>query len=206
MLEHNKSQHSVFAYLMILKSTHIIFIFLLASSHLLSQDTVFISKQVNWGESDKKIYETDTVIFPSPMARHILVGTTVLTNSSKNEKAKNYGYSLRTITSSSCKKDKPGAIPEYIQEVSDVIKSDSIWTVNLKITSNCCYSFLGDIEVVEDTVLNLIYHGYGSYCFCTCCFGLQYEMWRTSLVNKKDLEYFMINGDRKTLKRFINKN
>lgn len=161
-------------------------------------DTVFIRQSEL--ASDTLIYKTDTVLFSSPMLRHYLVGTTVLKMSRKNELSKNKGYNLIILKSTDCQK-KVGPDVEIKDEVNFVTKSDSLWVAELNIFANCCYSFLGEIEIINDTIMNFVYHGYGTRCFCTCCFGLIYEIERWKDVDDYDIKYFMINEERKSLVR-----
>ena len=64
--------------------------------------------------------------------------------------------------------------------------------------SNCGYSFLGEIEIVNDT-LNLIYQGYGTNCFGNCLFAFEYEI-QKDIANENilDVNYVMINGNQAT--------
>jgi len=165
-----------------------------------AMDTVFIKKNATPFDS-MVVYEIDTLLFDSPLARHILIGTTVLVGSPGNEAVKNFGYNLFKLESTSCKGELDGPPKAGSDRVVHVIRTDSLWTVELNITSNCCHSFLGEIEVVDGSILNLIYHGYGTYCFCECCFGLTYWIYREKFVDPKDITRFMINGDRRTLNK-----
>lgn len=159
------------------------------------QDTVFISQDTNQYNTPAS-YKTDTLVFKTPSWRHILIGTTVLEDSEGNMKALNYGYSLIDISSSECKDDKKKL---FDTQVSTINKTDSIWTVEISIGANCCYSFLGEIDIVEDSIIDLKYYGYGGYCSCTCCFGLTYKIDYEDYKNQKKINYFMINGDKATL-------
>ncbi|TXI82927.1 MAG: hypothetical protein E6Q44_00530 [Flavobacteriales bacterium] len=177
--------------------------FALASSLAAAQaekDTVFIKANVTPYDSTVS-YRIDTLLFDSPMMRHILVGTTVLTASPKNESARNFGYSLLALGASACQKELDGPAKDGSDRVISVLRNDTMWIIETNISSNCCHSFLGEIEVVDGSILNLIYHGYGTYCFCECCFGLTYRIGREIFVDPKDVNQFMINGDKRTLRR-----
>ncbi len=54
--------------------------------------------------------------------------------------------------------------------------NDSTLVVSANIYANCSHKFLGEIEIVEENTLNLVYHGYGGYASCGCCFGLTYTI------------------------------
>ena len=163
-------------------------------------DTVFI--KLNATPFDSTIsYKIDTVLFDSPVVRHLLIGTTVLVASPKNQGTRNFGYDLFKIESSACQKELDGPPKGGSDRVVRVTRTDTLWTVELNITSNCCHSFLGEIEVVDGSTLNLVYHGYGTSCSCDCCFGLTYSIYREKFVDPRDITTFMINGDRRTLHR-----
>lgn len=134
-----------------------------------------------------------------------LLGTTILTASEKNMTARWVnGISLKRIIKSECQGSNEKINPDKINHFE--IKNDSIVSIDITINANCCYDFLAEIEVTKDNVLNLIYHGYGSYCSCNCCFGLTYEL----LLWKDDKEYVfetiksvMINNNRDTQKPVV---
>ena len=72
--------------------------------------------------------------------------------------------------------------------------------IDITINANCCADFLGEIEVTKNNVLNLIYHSYGGYCSCGCCFGLTYQLF---LAREEDYDFnkiksVMINGIKET--------
>lgn len=164
------------------------------------KDSVFI--RTNATPFDSTItYQTDTILFDTPMARHVLVGTAVLTASPKNEGARNFGYGLFGLESSACQRELEGPKREGSDLVVSVARTDTLWVIEANISSNCCHSFLGEIEIVEGSVMNLIYHGYGTYCSCDCCFGLTYRILREKFVEPEDVKEFMINGDKRTLRR-----
>jgi hypothetical protein len=92
-----------------------------------------------------------------------------------------------------------GKKPEMQNQVLTVNPTKGSLIIEIKYWGNCCHSFLCDIEVKDDTTINLIIHGYGAfYCDCTCCYGLTYHL-TTMKVNEFDkLKYITINGDDKT--------
>jgi hypothetical protein len=175
--------------------TLIFFLALSAFTTAEAQDTVFIKKNID-PIADKPVYQTDTILFDTHMARHILIGTTILPSSANSELAKNYGYNLKELKSSDCKETKGKSFPI---EVLSTVRTDTLLTIDISIGANCCYSFLGDMTVKNDSIIDLIYHGYGSYCFCTCCFGLTYEIERWPFMDEHSITHVMINGDESTL-------
>jgi len=163
------------------------------------EDTVFIRKNI--APYDIALtYHTDTVVFDGPLARHVLVGSTILPASSKSETTRNYGLMLAGIQITPCEggeKERPKP-----NEVKGVMRGAHNLTINTQVESNCCHSLLAEVEMLNDSTMNLIYHGYGTYCFCTCCFGLEYEFDKADFGNNDGIRFFMINGEEATLKRF----
>ena len=130
-------------------------IFILPSTHSFSQSSDSI-----------KISKND---------RHVLIGTTVLNASEKNISAAiSHGIALDSIKSSECLASGEHFPPPNINSIN--IQKDLLLVIDINIVDNCSYSFLGEIEILGDTLLNLIYHGYGGYAMCSCCFGLTYYM------------------------------
>jgi len=164
-------------------------------------DTVFIKYNKDKFE-DIPNYKTDTIIFDTPNARQILYGTTVLPWTLNQQITKSYGLYFDSLSMTLCQqkeefwemnKSKPRVLS--INHVKDNL------TIEIKHWANCCHSFLCDIEVIDDTTLNLIIHGYGAtYCACECCFGLTFHLTTLEVENFDKLKYVTINGDERTKK------
>lgn len=184
-----------------MKAISAIYIFLLITSLTRGQsDTVFI--RYNMDISDEiPNYRTDTLIFDSPYLRQIIYGTSVLPWTHNQQKAKNFGIVLKSVTGTDCKESgKPSA-----DEVVSIAETDTTLKIEINLWGNCCHSFLCDLEIIEDSVVNLVYYGYGAtYCACDCCFGLTYNMDKWNFDRGKSLKSVMINGDRQT-KKELNK-
>jgi hypothetical protein len=134
-----------------------------------------------------------------PVQERILVGTTVLRGSVKNSKTgRNHGMWLVNLTAEPCKTQVPYKPEEYINTLVKI--RDSILVIGIEVYETCDYSFLGEIEVVNENTLNLIYHGYGNYTDCNCVTGLSYKMKLEPDLKDKwnKIEYFTINGSRRS--------
>ncbi|RXR28323.1 hypothetical protein EQG68_14470 [Flavobacterium piscinae] len=125
-----------------------------------------------------------------------LKGNSILHNSSKINAAKNsgmafLGFEVKNIALDYTEEMIPTSIEKIVLEENHCL-------ITFSAPSNCGYSFLGEIEIVDDT-LNLIYHGYGTTCFGNCLFSFQYEI-QKDIMNENilNLRYFMINGDLST--------
>ncbi len=160
------------------------------------KDTVFVKYGLD-DQNGKVHYTTDTVYFETPMRRHILKGTDILTYTHNQQIAKNYGLYLDKVTQSDCQKD---ATIEFIPtKINSIINNDKEIIVDFNFSENCCYSFLCDIEIVNKSIINLIYYGYGTYCDCDCCHGLTYKILKEDYPDLSKITSVMINGERKTL-------
>jgi len=183
----------------------IILTFILMTSLTWAQsDTVFI-KYNNDKFIEKPNYITDTVVFETPNARQILYGTTILPWTYNQQVAKGYGFFLRKIVLTPCKQKLQPILNEDefkpdLNQVLSVKRTDTLWTIETKINENCCHSFLCDIKIVDDSIIDLIYYSYGAtYCDCNCCFGMTYNIEKMNFEDNKKVKYVMINGDRKTI-------
>ena len=155
-----------------------------AIEKIIIHDTVYIETQVN----------------EKPHAVHELKGTTVLNSSEKNMSSRWLnGLWLDGLKSSECLSQQ-SETPSPTQITSAKQINDSTLIITASINENCSYSFLGEIEVVANNTLNLIYHGYGRYANCNCSFALTYKIkiFRDSDYNLSNLKYVTINGIAKT--------
>jgi len=106
---------------------------------------------------------------------YTLKGTTILTGSDRNALSEYvHGYRLSNITSSECQSG--GRSEEIKEEVLGISQTDSSYSISINIRGNCAHAFLGEIEIMNDSIINLISHGYGGNSTCSCCFGLTYKI------------------------------
>ena len=145
------------------------------------------------------IYFVPTFLYGQETFRdeYTLNGTTVLTGSDRNTLSEYvYGYRLSKINSSEC---QSGEISEEIkEEILSIAKTDSSYSISVNIKGNCAHAFLGEIEIENDSIINMIAHGYGGNSTCACCFGLTYTISFDETASNK-VNYIMINGVRKTM-------
>lgn len=128
---------------------------------------------------------------------YTLKGTTVLTGSDRNALSEYvYGYRLSGITSSECQSG--GRSEEIEEQILSISKTDSSYTISVNIKGNCAHAFLGEIEIENDSIINLIAHGYGGNSTCACCFGLTYTISFDETASK-NVQYVKMNGVRETM-------
>jgi hypothetical protein len=181
-----------------MKNIIIIFLFFVNITTFCAQnDTLYLKRrdphQANYP------FKTDTIIIESYARKNFLFGTTVLPWTDNQMEAKNFGLDFDKVKISECKNDRPPFGPEKINTIK---VTDSLIIIDINLVGNCCNSFLCDIQIKNNTTLNLIYYGYGNNCSCTCCFGLTYMIHKDNFeeFNKqfKKLKNVIINGDIKT--------
>ncbi len=140
------------------------------------QDTVFMKyNKSSWSEENIN-YAIDTVLFDTPSARHILYGTTILTGSQNQRLAMEYGVSFDKIIRTNCRESIQKLENGLQRRLNTMSVTDTSMIFDISFIANCCNDFLCDISIDDNGVLDLIYTGYGGYCFCTCCFGLTYQL------------------------------
>jgi len=180
-----------------MKKLSIVLIFISITTSVLGQldnDTVFLKYNKDIYK-EKPNYNIDTIIFDTPMARQILYGTTVLPCTRNQQIAKGYGLFLNSVSITPCYENDKLLNSEIIA----IAANKGNLTIEVKYWGNCCHSFLCDLEVKNDTVLNLIIHGYGTtYCSCDCSFGLTYHISTMKFFELDKLKYIMINGEEET--------
>ena len=174
---------------------HLIFLVALLALQASAQDTVFVRYNKEWSEEVK--YVTDTLIFPGPLARQMLFGTTLIP-SGRRYGLYEYGLTPQKVEFKECEGPGEHSGPDHIDTI---LLKDNKLIVSLTLYDNCCYSFLCDTEADEDGIINLTYIGYGSFCACNCCFGLTYIFDYEPGPETVPPKAVMINGDRKTLKK-----
>lgn len=179
-----------------MKAIVIILLFFIYHFTLGQSDTVFMRYDMNIYD-DTLTYSTDTIIFDS-VDMELLYGTTILPSTGNQQYAKGYGLHFNNVIFSDCSK---GERPTGEIEILSIIESDSTIIFDCKIFGNCCHSFLCDVEIKEDSILNLIYYGYGAgYCACNCCFGLIYEFdFYKEHSDFDELKFVMINNEKQSL-------
>ncbi|WP_397362379.1 hypothetical protein [Olleya sp. R77988] len=172
-----------------MKRTFLIFIILIFSYSCKNQ-----SEKKLESEPITKIDSTEI----ESVKKFELSGTTILPSTINQQIAKGYGLYLKSVKITECDNESE---PTGIEEVIEIIETDSTLIIKTKINGNCCHDFLCDINIINDNTINLIHHGYGeSYCSCNCCFGLTYEFSTMRIDNYQKIKFVMINGKKNTLK------
>ncbi|WP_163307854.1 hypothetical protein [Dysgonomonas sp. 521] len=177
-----------------------LFLFLsFATLHLWSQsDTVFIRHIKDYDSSQLK-YKTDTVIFDSFFKNKILYGTMVLPQSAKQLTLFGHGLTLDSVSIRECKNND--FEPSSKDEILSIKESGDSLIVEILLEGNCCHSFLCDAEIVDNTTINLITIGYGTYCSCMCGYELTYCFSRYDYGGYGKLEDIIIDGNTETRKK-----
>ena len=149
--------------------------------------------------SDSLYYQEDTILSTSGLDV-FLAGTDILPSTGNQLGARRFNIFLDDLTSSDCVNENEN----FDNKIVSVLKKGDKIIVTARVQSNCCYQFLGDIGVANDSTLNLIYIDYGeSHCACSCIYDLTYYL-STNQYNDEgiiDLKAFVINNDFNTIKK-----
>jgi len=98
----------------------------------------------------------------------------IVSDTSKhNKESELKGFRLVELQPSPCSSE---ATYDLLQRMKRVSFHNDTLDIELSIVANCCASFIGEIEVQNDTTLNLILIEYGLECFCHCCFDVTYRV------------------------------
>ena len=150
--------------------------------------------------SDSLYYKEDTILSTSRL-NVFLAGTDILPITGNQLDARRFNIFLDDLTSYDC----IDHTEVFDNKIVSVLKKGDKIIVTIKVQSNCCYQFLGDIGVYNDSTLNLIYIDYGDkHCACNCIYDLTYSL-STNQYNEEgiiDLKAFVINNDFSTLKKY----
>lgn len=132
---------------------------------------------------------------------YTLKGTTVLPWTEKYRTTYyQYGYILKELNPSPCEMD--GRRPEELEDkIQFADQSNSTITIAISKVGNCSDAFLGEIEIINDSIINLITHGYGGRSTCICCFGLEFVIETEGI--KEQIRYTMIDENRETLTEIV---
>ena len=162
------------------------------------KDTVFIKYQ---DQDNDTLYIEGGV---DPNMKQVLVGTTVLPYSKKNISLIWEGIELADLTLFKNCNEHPKNFKLY--PIFNAIQKDSNFlVVDVSIVDNCCYNFLGEASIENDT-LHLIYNGYGNYCACSCCFRLEYTFKKLDDYPSKKIKYVSIENRERTITKKIIQN
>lgn len=134
----------------------------------------------------------------------VLLGNTIIGGSSKNEYCNYRGVEFQKFAIMAC---GTGDYTEEPHVFSDISIHDSILNVRITANFNCCKDVLADLELIDDSTLNLIYIDFGESCVCECNFCMDYQLrFSPSRINRlhtryiyhAKIKYLMINHDPKT--------
>ncbi len=92
----------------------------------------------------------DTAYSDTVVGQHVLIGTTALPGTDQNMEARwVHGVSLNRVSFSPCSSGETEDMGSTL--IEELIWTDSTLTVKAKVIANCGFSFLCDIEVLNDT-------------------------------------------------------
>lgn len=193
-----------------MKSIYTLVVAFLVIQGIFAQDTLFIRSNSNW-DAVVPEYETDTLVFASPMERrNMLIGNEILYNTGNlNHLDWIVGLRLTKVDFSECRLELPledesgnetTIAEEFVEgeRINSVTFQDSIMTIDINIETNCCSSLLYEAKLDNDGTLRVIYHDYGGACACSCCFGLVYQFEANEEFDPEKIKAVIINDKEET--------
>lgn len=169
------------------------------------KDTIVIWQQQHL--EDTSYYQLDTLIQPVSTDRAFLMGSMMLPSSRNQLEARKFDVRLIDMEVSKCERNTELA-PSLM--LSFPHQNDSLIEISVRGVENCCYAFLGDIGVYDDSTLNIIAYPYGNYhCACNCEYTLKYTIIRNALLNENksaQLTSVILNGDPTTRSSIVSRN
>ncbi|ASS48923.1 MAG: hypothetical protein A3D31_05695 [Candidatus Fluviicola riflensis] len=178
----------------------LIFLFFLIGlqSNLSAQsDTVLIVRSNTLSGNEPSV---DTFLFDSPMLGQVLIGTCILPNTHGQVISWGKGVYFDKVTKTDCM-DHGDKVYSEETRINDFTINDTSLIVDMTFIDNCCYEFLCDAEMGDDGILHLKYTGYGSFCGCICCFGVQYHFLLDKSAEDYNLKGIMLEDNPKTLRK-----
>ena len=110
--------------------------------------------------------------------------------SETNLHAERRGYKLISITPGPCQGNVERDTT-FVGIINHSTRNDTLIVV-VSIIEACCRSFIGEIELINDTTLSLNYTGYGDECMCFCCYQMTYKaIAKSNMVNT-----FLLNNEK----------
>ena len=176
---------------------HFVFSLFCVSVHAQNSDTLFVRYDSHMSDSIE--YLTDTLFRKTSFGPHFLFETDYLPNTRDQLQALGYGLQIKAVDSKCVDK----GIEFGVNKLLTLDKTDSTVLVKYKIATNCCYSFLGDMEIVDSNTINLKYIDYGTICGCTCYHELTYSidvefLFKEYKENYRKIQFITLNGELKT--------
>jgi len=113
-----------------------------------------------------------------PVGINIPRGTQVLPESYKSAVVQEFmNLDLDTVIFSECNNDLRTSEISYKEEhhkLNRIAFTDTSLVIGFTFIENCGSDFLCEVEHVDDSTINLVYHQYSQEGLCACCFGIEY--------------------------------
>lgn len=85
------------------------------------------------------------------------------------------GYILNSVNISECEgNDDEPEVADRDKTVNSISITKEAFTIQFSVVENCCSAFLCEAEIIEETILNIIYQPFGRHCSCNCQFDMEY--------------------------------
>lgn len=64
----------------------------------------------------------------------------------------------------------------FVGILSTINKKDTL-NIEASFIDGFCLSFIGEIELINDSIISLNYTDYGEGCLCACCYRMTYKIY-----------------------------
>jgi len=120
-----------------------------------------------------KIYIFLLILIPTKVFSQVSYDTLTKVNdtSSLNLKSKEKGFELVAVNMLPCSGE---AAHNLRSRISNIQFINETLTISVNFVSDCCIHFLGEIEIKNDSTINIIAINPGAICLCYCCYNLDY--------------------------------
>lgn len=161
---------------------------------------------IDLGFDDENRVIVDTFYRQHTLGLHVLVESTMLPQTRNQLNARGVGLWNGKLHVEECVNTRTDGKRDKFLEISE---NDTTLNIKWQVIDNCCFSFLGDFEVANDSTLNCIYQSYGTtHCACNCEYKVTYQLNKQTGYeeNYEKIKYISLNGQLlKNIERYKNK-
>ncbi|AFM05055.1 hypothetical protein Fleli_2699 [Bernardetia litoralis DSM 6794] len=148
-------------------------------------------------DEESNIIVIDTFYRKQTLGLHVLFESMMLPQTGNQLNARGVGLWNGKLNVTECINSRVEGKKNKFLEISE---TDTTLNITWVVIDNCCFSFLGDFELVNDSTLNCIYHSYGeANCACNCEYKITYQLNKYFDIegyeeNYKSLKYVSLNN------------
>lgn len=137
----------------------------------------------------------DSIVFNFPLKNKVLSGTCILPGTDNQQIIRSHGLLLDSVNKQNISK----ICSLGRDEILYINMNDSSLIIKANTWGNSCHEYLCDVSMFNDSILNIIAHGYGygSVCSCKTNHLITYKFKREGWGDLNDIKYISFNGRNK---------